>query len=393
MENKKERPIWKHLFKLKKSAPVLYKFLFIYIIAEIFVICILPFILDKTIYLSFYLSSQAKEKTHLFFKNQNSMIPDEVVGWKNRPMTTKKSWIIDENGSRATHKFSFDKQKSIRVMFLGSSMINGGTRISNHETISAYLEDDMIETINFGTMMYSLDQVLLSYRTNLYKYNEDILVVGIDIEANEGLINHYIPFRFPQEENVPYIKPRFEICSGNLRLIEVSPKKMLENIPNNNFLIKFLSENDSFYYKFDTFCYFGMLPVSGSIRNGSLKLIRLEKYFVDNSSGDALLLAIINEIKFEAEKNGSRVIFLMNTDKTIILRSGIYRFLKDLYNHQFEMLLEKGLNVIDIRSVFLHSHVNYEILFDADQSHYSASGNKIIADKLKVDILKASKLK
>lgn len=388
MEDTTSEPVWRQIIHLRRNAPLIYKMLTFYCVAELISIFVLPIIIPKTTYLSLYLSNKAKEQTRLFFKNQNSLIPDDISGWKNRPGMRKKNWVIDQNGSRSTHDFSFQKQKPVRVMFLGSSMINGGTRITNHETISAYLEDEKVETLNFGTMMYSLDQVLLSYRHLLSRFNPDIIVVGIDIEPIAGLKNHYIPLQYPEEENVPYIKPRFELNSGKLNLINVPIRKMLENIPENEALIDFLSANDAFFYKFSTFCHMGMLPISGGLRHVYLKLCRFNRYFENEQQGDLLLETLVKEIQLEAEKRSARALFLMNTDETTLLQSGIYRYLKDMYGHELKMLRSKGVKVIDVREAFRDSRISSEVLFDADRSHYSAKGNKIIAEVLKTEIYK-----
>jgi len=34
-------------------------------------------------------------------------------------------------------------------------MVNGDTHVKNNETISAYVEDEDVDALNFGTMMYS----------------------------------------------------------------------------------------------------------------------------------------------------------------------------------------------------------------------------------------------
>ncbi len=383
-----EEPVRSPLMHMKERAPLLYRIFVFYFAAEFLTIFIIPFILPETTYLSLYLSNKAKEKTRLFFKNENSLIPDELAGWKNRPGMSRKNWVIDQHGSRATHDFSFQKQKPVRVMFLGSSMINGGTRITNKETISAYLEDAQIETLNFGTMMYSLDQVLLTYQDRLHRFNPDIIVVGIDIEPIAGLKNHYIPFRMPAEENVPYIKPRFELHSEKLNLIRVSAQRMLENIPENEALISFLSENDAFYYKFSSFCHMGMLPGSSGVRYIYLKTHRLLRYFKSDPQGELLLKAIVKQIRLEAKKHGASALFLMNTDETTLLQSGIHGYLKDLYEHELSLLKSSGARLIDVRAIFRESRMGSSALFDPDHSHYSAKGNKVIAEALKKEIHK-----
>ena len=373
----------KQILNMNKNAPLLYNIVLTYLLLEFTVVVVFPFIVPETTYLSFYLSDKAQEKTRSFFENKNSLIPDEITGWVNRPGIKKKTWVIDNHGSRSTHDISFKKKKPLRVMFLGSSMINGGTNISNFQTISAYLEDKEIEAINFGTMMYSLDQVLLGLKSRYKKYESDYLIVGIDIEPKAGLKNHYIPFRYPEEENVPYIKPRFELTHDGLRLIETSPKELLSHVPYNNELIEFLSENDGYYFKFRSYKRFGLLPASSGFRYIYLKLMRLEKYLIDDPDSDSLLIALVNEINKEASQNGMKTVFLLNTDRTTLIRSGYHKYLKDLYAYNLKMLEDEGIQVVDVRQIFRDSKIRSSKLFAADESHYSADGNKLIAESLK----------
>jgi uncharacterized glyoxalase superfamily protein PhnB len=65
------------------------------------------------------------------------------------------NWVIDANGARSTQPSHAGLVKATRIIFLGSSMVNGDTHVKNNETISAYVEDEDVDALNFGTMMYS----------------------------------------------------------------------------------------------------------------------------------------------------------------------------------------------------------------------------------------------
>ena len=120
--------------------------------------------------------------TREFLDGDHLLLPDDVVGWSNRPDVAEGNWQIDSLGSRSSHPATALPGKAVRVLFLGSSMINGGTRVTNRETVAAFTEDADIEALNFGTMMYSLDQVLLSYTEKLEYLGADVIVVGLDAE-------------------------------------------------------------------------------------------------------------------------------------------------------------------------------------------------------------------
>lgn len=381
MKIKKNKPVWLQLLDIKKKSPLLFQICFIYLMIEL-IVFVAPVFVPATTYISYYLTDKAKGKTQSFFNNKNSLIPDDVTGWKNNPEFTRGNWIIDRHGSRNIHDFTTNKSDKKRVLFLGSSMINGGSRIKNSETISAYIEDGDIEALNFATMMYSIDQVLLDYQSRLYKYEPDIIVVGIDLEPTAGLKNHYIPFRFPLEENMPYIKSRFTLKSGTLELVKASPDKLLAELGSNSTLLDFLAENDSFYFKFKFYCHMGFLPISDKIRKICLKAVSLSRYFYNDYDGTHLLETIMNELVTQAKQNGSEVVFLMNTDRTVLKRGGIHKFLPDLYEKNLIRIASQGFNVIDLRKI-LRANENKGRLFAADQSHYSAISNKIIAEAIK----------
>src|SRR5262249_15875247 len=145
--------------------------------------------------------------------------------------------------------------------------INGGNHVQNDETISAYLEDPQIEAINLGTMLYTLDQSFLAYRDRFHEYEANVVLVGIDSEPVAGLQHDYVPLRFPAEANMPYLKPRFAMRDGELSLVPVHPREMLaEALRSPAGFLDFLSGNDSFYFEFETFERFGLLPLSGGLR-------------------------------------------------------------------------------------------------------------------------------
>ena len=105
--------------------------------------------------------------TRKFLVGNAFFVPDKVAGWRNKPNVAIRNWVTDARGCRFAHQQLGLAKKPMRMMMLGSSMVNGGTGVRNDQTISAYLEDDRVEVLNFGTMMYSMDQCLLRYRAEI----------------------------------------------------------------------------------------------------------------------------------------------------------------------------------------------------------------------------------
>jgi hypothetical protein len=376
-----------------KNAPLLLRILLIWLILEVAGCLVVPSFIPRSWYLSWYLGKKGREETHRFLKGEAYLIPDEWCGWKNKPNANRENWIIDEHGARSTHLFTTQPAKSTRVVFLGSSMINGGMHISNNETISAFLETDDIEALNFGTMMYSVDQCLQAYRHRLHRYNARVVFVGLDGVPTAPLKNLYLPFRMQKEENMPYLKPRFELDGGSLRFINTPVEALLSRVPNSPVLLQFLSGHDSFYPQFETYCRFNLMPLSAMTRFTYYKLINLLNYFRHDLEGDQLLVAVMNEMVREAEKHGAQGIFLTLPTRRTCTRPGIYRFLPDVYQYYVNKLKNQGFNVVDIREIFYKCGQPFNQLFTADEVHYTPLANRIIAKALCPIITNISNIK
>jgi hypothetical protein len=376
---------------LRSSAPVIIKVFFLMIILEIFTSLVAPMIIPDSWYLKWYLGERSIARTKQFLTGEIEVVPHEIIGWVNKPGIKKKNWIIDEHGSRSTHPIKIDRLKPIRVVFLGSSLVNGGMEVRNNETISAYLEGDQLETINFGTMMHTLDQSLLLYKYRVKNYNADIVIVGIEADAVSGIKNHYIPFRFRHEVNMPLLKNRFILSSGSIKLINLSIRKELSSIPDNNELLDFLSDNDGFYYRYDAYRRFGFLPLTGGINRLYFKLDNFLKYFRQDSEGYQLLETLVRELEIEANKLNALIIILYLPNRKVYERGGIYKYLPDRYGEEVKKINLTDFNIVDARQIFRQSGKKAEKLFQRDRIHYKPIANRLIARTLKTKIKKLLK--
>ena len=382
----KKSSILAHLRNMRRSAPVLYWFIVIELLFEFAGIVILPEIITKTKYLSWYLGPQSIAATHRFLENDAYLIPDQYSGWRNRPNVAKDNWVIDARGARTTQHLSKGPLKSERILFLGSSMVNGGTHVKNDETITGYFENADIEALNFGTMLYSMDQCLLFYKHELYKYRAKYLVVGLDLGSIGGLKNHYIPLRAREETNTPYIKPRYELADGKLRLIPVQPRVQLANVPQSRHLIDFLSKNDHYYDSFGDYCRMGLFPISNAVLYAFRKVSNLCDYFRHDEQSRDLLVTIMSDFVRAARQNDASVTFIMMPGERDFSRRGIYRILPDQYSKVFHAIEARGFNVIDARQIFLLSRHSRVELFCEDGVHYRPLANRLIAQALKDQI-------
>ncbi len=368
---------------LRKSAPVLCISLILWLIVETFVIFIAPFFVPDSFYLSLYLGKEAMEQTNLFLNKEDILLPDNNVGWVNKPNVKIRNWKINEIGARSKEKIQNETIKEHRVVFLGSSLTNGNTHITNEETISAYLENEQIESINFGTMMYSIDQSLLLYLNKVKKYNPDTLIVEIETGVLNGIKNNYIPFMIRSEKNLQFLKNRFVIRKGIITLTDLDIIKELSSIPNNKNLLKFLSENDNFYYNYNNFKRFGFTPIGGFFNWTFKKINTFKKDFIYDQEGELILNHIMKYFTDEAGNNGTKVMFLYLPNRSALEQKWKYKYLPDKYGLNLEKAKNKGYITIDVREVLISSKKNPSELYAEDQNHYTPLANKIIAEHIR----------
>ena len=377
-------PVWRQLLGLKRIAPKIYLTLVLLLTFELFGIVVAPIFVPSSAYFRLYLNEKARQSTQRFLEENIAVIPDDVAGWRNRPDFEQGSWKIDEHGSRSAHPITMAREKPLRVLFLGSSMINGGNHVQNDETISAYLEDSQIEAINYGTMLYALDQSFLAYRERLHGYQANVVVVGIDSDPVAGLQNHYVPFRFPAEVNMPYLKPRFTMRDGGLSLVPVHPRQMLaEALKSPTGLLEFLSRNDSFYFEFETFERFGLSPFSGGLRYFYLRARSVYQSLFPAEEALVLFESLSDAMVKEGEKHGAKVVFLTLPDATAFGSSRWRNYLPDRFGEALDALKHRGHEVVDARNLLQQSKLPVTQLFLEDKAHYRPAANRVIAEGIR----------
>jgi len=330
--------------------------------------------------------------THKFLDGKAVLVPDKIAGWRTKPGVAIRNWITDTQGSRFAHQQLGLAKKPLRIMMLGSSMVNGGTAVRNDQTISAYLEDDQVEVLNFGTMMYSIDQCLLRYRAELYKYGARELIVGIESGPTDGLKNLYVPFRMRDEANMPFLKPRFELSGGSLKLVPVDPELQLAGVPRSRELLEFLAKHDDFYPHFSNYCRTGFSPLAACYKFLAYKASNLSSYFMPEKGRNDLLLALMAEMVKEGRKHGAEVIFVALPVQTDLAERGVHRFLPDAYARTLRIIQSRDFVVVDGRRALLSSNQPASQLLSEDGIHYKPTANKVIADALRT-IVKTMYLK
>jgi hypothetical protein len=380
----KKGAVWRQLLRLHITSPVLFYTLVALLVAEFAVVVVAPMVVPDHLYLYLYMGKEARESTKKFLRDGNEfLVCDEVTGWRTRPNSGHGKWLIDRHGARTTHDVGTEPARGRYVLFLGSSLTNGGTFVENDETISAYVEDASTESINFATMMYSLDQSYLAYRHKLGAYKADVVVVGLSAYPTAGLFNQYILFRFRDEHQMGCLKPRFELRPDGLVLIPPPPKRVYEKIFSSSELLAALEESDAYYGEFSAYKRLGFLPLSGTayyVYRRARNFVRLVRW---NDDGMDLLKELMDGIVEVAGEREAKVIFMVLPDVRSASPGGWRRLLPDHYGRMVAELKDEGYNLMDARLTLRESGIPVWDLYFADYQHYSSTGNRVIGEALR----------
>ncbi len=377
------RRFWKQLTGMKSGAPLVFWSLVVLLIAESAVVALGPLMVPDHIYLQGYLSSQAEASLAEFYAGDSSaLVFDETCGWRNRPGFARDKWVLDRHGARTTGAISAEPTDKRRILFLGSSLINGGTDIENTETISAAVEDPETESLNMGTMLYSLDQTLLLYTGSLRKFGAETVVVGLSGRPTEGLTSRFIPLYRRTEAHMPYFKPRFLWQDDGLELVPVPDRQRCATVLESDAELQDLRGSDGYFATFAGFQRCGFTPIARSLWHLSGRLANLERLLREEDPGLDLLIALMHKLEDQVRQDGAQVIFLLLPDREIT-SPGWRAYLPDQYGRMVDRLQEEEFTVLDGRRVLAESGVAPGRLYQPDQLHYTPRANRIIATALK----------
>ena len=380
----KDRPVCLQLLRLRSLSPLVFYTVLFLLLGHLVAAVVMPLFVPDEIYLYLYLGKDARESTKKFIDGKHPfLVYDDILGWRNRSNVKHDKWNTDEHGARTTHRLSASSSGKRVVMFLGNSLMNGGTNVSNEETIPAYIEDASTESVNFATMLYALDQVYLNYKERLGGYKADVVVVGLPGESTAGLLNQYIPFRVRFENKMPFFKPRFEMHSGELSIVSVPSLKTYERLFNNPDVLKTLVKTDAYYSEFSRYKRFGLMPGSSGIYSMFERIRYHARWIRGDAEGMPLLRKLINQIVLEARERNAAIIFVALPDLRTVAPGAWQVYLPDIYEKRVNDLKGEGYDLLDVRPVLRQSGIPPEKLFQADGVHYSSAGNRIIAAALK----------
>jgi hypothetical protein len=368
------REVWRHSARLRRAFAVL-------VAVELIAIVLMPAVLPSRCYLHRYLDDPRIERSvESFFKGESFLEPDAATGWRNRPNVRNQRWIIDGYGGRHDQPVTVERTSRTRILFLGSSKINGGTQVDASETVSAYLARPDVETLNFGTMLYGPDQSYLAYTTRYARFDADVVVLGIDSNPEEALESIYVPLRRRTEVLMPFVKPRFTLADGRLSRID-PPLDLLRRFNTEpDTLLRFLDGRDGFFSAFERFRRFGFTPLAHGVDWTARKVSRFQMYFGGApTDGERLLVAMLSQFRVELAEQDKRLVLLLLPDGGTMQPRN---WLPEPYRHRrlARLLGDNQFEVVDPRAA-LQTHGGMS-LFHADGVHYTAGGNKVIAADL-----------
>jgi hypothetical protein len=369
--------------RLRERAPVLLWTLLFWLAAELLVALVAPGVVPRHVALSWYLGAEARQATRRFLDDQDpTLMYDALTGWRNRPGSGAETWRVDSLGSRSTRPLGVVKSRPRRLLFLGSSLVNGNWSVTTEETISAACEDSLTEACNFATMLYSLDQVVLAYRGGLHRFGADVIVVGLSVDPGEGLTNRYLPFRWRSEVLMPYFKPRFVLAGSTPRLVPVPSREQWRTLLAKPDLLGSLARDDACFGDFESYRRFGLMPLSAGLRRAFLVVRKRARLVTGSTEAGPLAHVLMSQLVEEAARRQARVVFMLLADRGATFPSPWRQLLPDRHVRVLETLRREGFTVMDGREPLRTSGLQPWQLYQWDGIHYSPAANRILANRL-----------
>jgi len=374
------------MLRLLGRAPVLFGAIGLLLAVEAAACLLGPVVIPSQTYLSWYLGPKARSRTAQFLQPASQdayLVFDSVLGWRNRPGVSRGNWSVDSLGARSVRGArARGPTRPLRVLFLGSSLVNGGAAVSNSETISAYVEDSAIEALNFGTMLYAFDQAYLAYATGLYRLDARIVVVGVPAEPGEGLSNRYVPFRARDEVNMPFLKPRFRLAGDTLVLEPVLPLALWRSEFDTPAFVDSLRGTDGSFGRFAAFARFGQTPIAAGV-SALYQRVRGLATAWNGGADRRLFLALLSRLQAVARSHDAAVLVMIVPDGEVTFPGLLRRRLPDRYPAVVAELRERGVVVLDGREALRASGVPAALLYNADGIHLTPAGNQVVAEALR----------
>jgi hypothetical protein len=320
---------------------------------------------------------QTYKETSQFVNGKLYIEIDDLLGWRNRPNAVSQTIGFDQYGSRSNQGIDSDQKKEQRIVFLGDSTMMGGHWVDNHQTINAFIESDTVETLNFASPDYSLDQSYLAMKTMYDRFKPNIYVVGIGSQPGRLLDNIFLPFY--DISILPRLKPRFTLSEGELQLILPEFRELLSNFPDNRSLLEYLQRYDGGYNRYASFQK-RLIWKQTPFLSMTQYVYRRGIQFLNNRTSNQVLYkenseitsTLLSTMKQFSTTNNNRLVMVLFAKRSELDSSS------SDYSDTIALLKPYDIPYVDTRLLFQQYPGDADELY-TDDLHCSALGNQLIA--------------
>ncbi|AGF78512.1 hypothetical protein UWK_01962 [Desulfocapsa sulfexigens DSM 10523] len=332
--------------------------------------------------------------------SHSRVVYDEYLGWTPRVsnISANGQYCYNSLGARVDDKNPIEyktakPQDILRILIIGDSYSHGD-EVPFQNTFGYYLEQLLntagipAEVINLAVGGYGIDQALLRWRHSGRTLSADIVLLGLqfeDIQRNVNIIRSiYMP-----ASGLPFSKPRYILQNNSLQLLNVPtlPPEEIMNILRNPLTEWDLAQYEQF-----------------------LTIGNYEEHIIYKSK----LIAMLTELFFPVEENS--FFYNLSYEPAQLAMSLLDTFQSEIEQYGSQFIVVHIPNVIDVikkrftmepkysglLSEIEKNHLVYKPLQTlAEQSkkgslfnlymeggHYSAVGNKIIAQVIAENLIK-----
>lgn len=379
---------WSALRPLRKLVRPAVYFCVLTVAMELLGFFVLPKVLPESLYFWKMLPINAVLYAKEYVEGERSIEPDLELGWSNRPNSEFLNGSYDSLGSRSCKGIDPERPKPIRALFVGDSRIHGDDIITNDTTINAFLEDDTIETLNFASASYRLDQCYLAEKRWLERLHPQALVVGVDSTPGGALDSVFMPF-ISLSSSRPILKPRAFIDGDQLRWFFPDSASLLRDVPSVGVLLDTLKEYDNGYENFEWYKRHNCLLLLGIWQKLCKKIDKYSGHskeldLMRESNTKCCILArrIIAEMKAYADEHSVQLIFVLTP---------IRDEYEDGHTHEYceclSTLHSLDVQVLDVLKLLEQSQDDVNNVY-LDSLHFTPKIHKLIADALREMILR-----
>jgi len=339
----------------------------------------------------------AEEYNH---SSQSRFIYNEYLGWSPRPsfISATGQYCYDLMTSRVDCKTTsprrtVSKQNILRILIIGDSFSHGD-EVFYHETFGYYLEQLLnnagipTEVINLAVGGYGIDQAFLRWQHAGHHLKADIVLLGLQFENIQRNCNIIRSLYLP-DSGLPFSKPRYILKNDTLQLINsptLPPEtitELLQTSVNNWDLAQYEQFLKQGFYEKNFWYRSKLIALISEI----LFPIEEDPFFYDPNANPAqLTLKILDTFKSKIEENGSQLIIVHIPIIIDIIKKRLSQ--KAIYSKLLSTIKSK-YNVITTTDT-LTAQTKEESFFDLYMKggHYSALGNKLIAQRISMEIIK-----